>query len=218
MPTRHTFWIFDMDGTLTLAAHDFQGFKKAHGLPVDRPILESIDNAAPEQAAHWQRCLQDWERDIAHQAQCAPDAIPLLQHLHRRGDHLGILTRNTRELAMITLQQAGLLSFFEPAVILGRDSATPKPDPAGIFHILNHWGGPVEQTTMVGDGIFDLEAGRNAGVRTVWINRMHRTDPARQARADRVVHRLDALLDPDDVLNWEVPSQSVPRPGRKASR
>ncbi len=35
-------WIFDMDGTLTIANHDFEAIRAELDLPPDRPILEAL--------------------------------------------------------------------------------------------------------------------------------------------------------------------------------
>jgi len=186
-------WIFDMDGTLTHAAHDFQSFKRDNGMPLDRPILEHIAECAPSHAAHLRQRLEDWEEGIARRAEPAEDAVALLAHLREAGRSVAILTRNTRRLALVTLEAAGMLDHFHPDVILGRDSATPKPSPDGVQHILRRWRAPARDAVMVGDYLFDIEAGRAAGAATVLIDRA-RQAPTWASVADRVVHRLDALL------------------------
>ena len=40
--------IFDMDGTITVPALDFPRIKAEMGLPQERPILESLDELAPD--------------------------------------------------------------------------------------------------------------------------------------------------------------------------
>ena len=40
--TRRPCWIFDLDGTLTVAAHDFDAIRAELGLPQGRPILEAL--------------------------------------------------------------------------------------------------------------------------------------------------------------------------------
>ena len=44
---RRRHWIFDMDGTLTVSAHDFEHMRRELGLPPDVPILEAL-HALPE--------------------------------------------------------------------------------------------------------------------------------------------------------------------------
>ena len=169
MNRRH--WIFDMDGTLTLAAHDFDAFKADNGMPMDRPILEVLSEYPAEKARRIHARLDDWEEAIARRAVAAEDARKLLTHLHEAGHILGVLTRNSRRVATITLEAAKLSRFFDPLVVLGRDDAAPKPSPDGIHRLLEHWGAAAEDAVMVGDFQFDLEAGQAAGVATVLIDR-----------------------------------------------
>ena len=186
-------WIFDMDGTLTLAAHDFAAFKRDNGLPAHLPILEALADWPPEAAAAVQARLIAWEEDIARRTQVAEDALGLLAHLRQQGARLGILTRNTRRVAALTLQAAGLADFFAEADVLGRECAAPKPSPEGVLKLLAGWGAAAEDAVMVGDYLFDIEAGRAAGTATVLIDRDDEGF-VWQDRADRVVRRLDGLL------------------------
>lgn len=43
-------WIFDMDGTLTIAIHDFSDIKRQLGLPQDTDILTSLSRLPPEES------------------------------------------------------------------------------------------------------------------------------------------------------------------------
>jgi D-glycero-D-manno-heptose 1,7-bisphosphate phosphatase len=54
---------------------------------------------------------------------------------------------------------------------LGGDSLeTKKPDPAGIFYLADKWVlDPAGEMVMVGDHATDIEVGRRAGCRTVFI-------------------------------------------------
>ena len=186
-------WIFDMDGTLTLAAHDFDAFKVDHGLDVVRPILEQLDEMPAEQSAKLSRALWNWEAEIADRAQPAPDAIPLLRELHSRNVRMGILTRNSKALAFRTLAAAGINQFFDEPDILGRECATPKPDPAGLLQILSRWQIPGSEAVMVGDYLFDLVAGKAADMFTIYIDR--NDSGLWQDEADLRLSRLDQLLD-----------------------
>jgi phosphoglycolate phosphatase-like HAD superfamily hydrolase len=83
---------------------------------------------------------------------------------------MGILTRNSRRNALVTLDVCNLLEFFQPECILGRESAAPKPSPAGVEMLLKTWDARPEQAVMCGDFRYDLEAGRNAGTATVYVD------------------------------------------------
>ena len=163
-------WVFDLDGTLTIAAHDFDAMAQDLGLPKGRPILESLAQLPAEEQAPLHTRLQDWELHIAKEARRAPGALELITYLHSSGAYLGILTRNTRTNAWVTLQAIGLADAFAPNAVLGRDEAPPKPSPEGIQIHLERWNTSPSSAVMVGDYAFDLQAGRAAGVATVYVD------------------------------------------------
>ncbi len=187
-----THWIFDMDGTLTVAMHDFAAFKRSQGLPEDQAILESLDAMDPSAAAPIHLALFEWERELALQARPAEGAGELMEHLSRAGRPLGVLTRNTRELAIETLRAADLLGFFHLDDIAGRDCAAPKPAPDGVLRQLARWKAPASGAAMVGDYVFDVIAGKRAGTSTVLVDHGGRFDAVDEA--DVIVGGLPELL------------------------
>jgi len=92
-------WVFDMDGTLTVAVHDFQRIKRDLAIPPDDDILTHLAALPAEEAAAKHAWLLAHERALAGAAQPAPGAVALIRALHAAGCRLGILTRNARELA-----------------------------------------------------------------------------------------------------------------------
>lgn len=185
------YWIFDMDGTLTLSIHDFEAMRQELGLPSGQPILESLAQMSEAEAAPIRQQLAVIELDIARRSTPQPGAIALLENLRRRGKPIGLLTRNSKVGAYETLAACGLLDFFAPEVILSRDCCAPKPSPDGIHKLLDHWQTTPEQTVMVGDYVFDLQTGRQAGTATVHL------DPSGNFRwpewADLQITHLDEL-------------------------
>jgi HAD superfamily hydrolase (TIGR01509 family) len=163
-------WIFDMDGTLTLSMHDFEGIKRELGLPIDQPILEAIAQLPPSEAQQCHQQLEAIEYEIARLAQPQAGAAELLQELRARNYQIGILTRNSKNNAYETLAACGLADFFTDETILSRDCCAPKPSPDGILQLLAKWEMPTERSVMVGDYVFDLTAGRSAGSTTVYID------------------------------------------------
>ena len=160
-------WIFDLDGTLTKPIHDFDSLRKRLGLAKDTPILQAI-NDAPEPRSSWlAQGVAEWEWSLAEKAEAAPDAQALLASLGP--ERCAILTRNRRDIAVRTLQKIGLLECFKSELILGRDEAEPKPSPAGIRLILGRTGWSAGETTMIGDYLYDVQAGRRAGCRTILV-------------------------------------------------
>ena len=164
-------WIFDMDGTLTIANHDFEAIRAALDLPSGQPILEALDRLPTATAQPKWAKLYEIEQEIAQTTQAQPGAAELLERLKSKHDRrIGILTRNSKSIAHQTLAACGLLEFFEPDAILSRDCCAPKPKPDGILQLLQQWDATPDRGVMVGDYVFDLLAGRNAGTATVHLD------------------------------------------------
>lgn len=163
-------WVFDMDGTLTIAVHDFEAIKRALDIPPDDDILHHLASLPPDEAAGKRAWLLEHERELAYAATPANGALELLHALRDRGCRLGVLTRNAHELALVTLQAVGMGDCFASEDILGRDEAPPKPHPGGLLHLADKWQVAPQQLVMVGDYRFDLECARAAGARGVLVN------------------------------------------------
>ncbi|MCU7651117.1 HAD family hydrolase [Pseudomonas piscis] len=163
-------WVFDMDGTLTIAVHDFEAIRQALSIPADEDILTHLAALPADESAAKHAWLLEHERDLALGSRPAPGAVELVRDLAGRGYRLGILTRNARELAHVTLQAIGLADCFAQAHVLGRDEAPPKPHPGGLLKLAQAWDVAPQHMVMVGDYRFDLDCGRAAGTRTVLVN------------------------------------------------
>lgn len=185
-------WIFDMDGTLTVAVHDFDAIREELGLPAALPILEALAALpAAEAEPLWQR-LDQIERELARDARAVDGVTALLENLHSRGRKLGIVTRNSLVNARETLQACSLLDYFDERWIMDRDAGAPKPKPDALLKLMAAWNAPPEDVVMVGDFLFDLQAGRAAGVSTVYVD--YDGSERWSAHADLQVTRLDQLL------------------------
>ncbi|MCB9678993.1 MAG: HAD family hydrolase [Alphaproteobacteria bacterium] len=186
-------WIFDLDGTLTVPMHDFAGLKAQLGLPLDRDVLAGIETRPEAERDGLRVAVRAWEVEHVENARPAPHAGSLLGWLRGAGCEVGILTRNTRATALETLERIGLRQAFAADDVLGRECASPKPSPAGVLALLGRWGTPPERAVVVGDYVHDLEAGRAAGARTIWLD--HDGSGRFAGHADRVIRGLGELLD-----------------------
>ena len=184
-------WIFDLDGTLTIAVHDFKAIKEALGVPFEADILSHLDSLLPEESARLHKKLDSIEHDLSAQTVAASGALELLSLLVRDGCKMGILTRNTREVARITLELAGLGEYFaEPEFIIGRNDAAPKPDPDGALQLASLWSAPPEDIVRTGDYLYDLLCGKNLGAVTIHV------DPTGQFRWSELADlRVTSLLE-----------------------
>ena len=162
-------WVFDLDGTLTLAQHDFPAIRRELGVPADADILTFMSTLPVAEYTAMKAQLDAIELRLAADVQPAPGAVELVRQLRDQGRRLGILTRNLQVVARSTLSCLGILDCFAAEDVLGREDAAPKPSPDGIHQLLDRWQLSPDEAVMVGDFRFDLEAGRAAGSRTCLI-------------------------------------------------
>ncbi len=159
-----------MDGTLTISQHDFEFIRSKLGLPSQVPILEALHDMPESQAEPLWLRLNELEEHFAEKSSLMHGAVELLEKLSVQGAELAVLTRNTMPVVEKTLQACGLEHFFPVKHRLDRDSCTPKPSPDGIHQLLALWNADANNAVMVGDYLYDLQAGKSAGVTTIHLD------------------------------------------------
>jgi len=120
-----------------------------------------------------------------------------LRALHDRGLRLAILTRNSRRSVQTVLKRHGLTGLFEVAYT--REDGPAKPSPQPVLEICRRLGVAAGRTWVVGDYLFDIQAGRAAGAGTTVLMIGDKEPPEYADQADHVIRRLDQLLELLDV-------------------
>src|SRR5690606_35155222 len=151
-------WIFDLDGTLTNAQHDFAAIRRELGIPAEEDILEHLGRLPIAERDELNARLDDIELRLASQVEPAPGAAELIRELHGRGARLGILTRNLRTVALASRDRIGVVECYAPEHVLGRNDTAPQPAPDGIHQL--RAGGQVrrEQAARAGELALDRVA------------------------------------------------------------
>ena len=164
--------VFDFDGTLTRpGALDFPAIKAKLGCPEDTPVLEFIQaiTDAGQRADAW-AALERFETEAAAQSRPAHGIRRLMAFLNDRQVPAAILTRNSRSSVLRALDNfCGICASDFPAIITRDDPAAPKPNPEGVLLAADRLGIPAREILMVGDFIFDIEAGQRAGAMTALV-------------------------------------------------
>ncbi len=190
--------IFDLDGTLVDTGLDFDAMRREMDLPPGHPIWETLATLAPDHAARCHEILLEHERRGVERAVAFPGVRAFLQRLRRRGLKAAVLTRNNRQSAQAVLSRLSLAEFFSHVV--SRDDGPVKPDPWAIHHVCADWRVPASEAAMVGDFVFDIITGRNAGAATVLFTQGREPDGiAGAADADFI---LRSFAQPDNFLAW----------------
>ena len=167
---KRKYWIFDLDGTLTIAVHDFNAIREELGIPEGQPIIKTLESLPLKESRNKKKKLQEIEEKLALNASPAPGVEKLLETLNSQNYFFGILTLNTRENAWTTLKALGLSEYFTKESVIGRWCAEPKPSPNGIKKLLNHWNVYANDALIVGDYLYDLQVGRAAEIATVHVD------------------------------------------------
>lgn len=169
--------LFDFDGTLTRpGALDFVAFKVAIGCPPDTPVLEFLETLPT--GGQREAAADALERfEVAAAARSVPnsEAEQIVHELHSRGLKVGIVTRNCARSVARALENFNGIGGADFDLIVSRDCPVrPKPSADGILLAARTLGVAPQEVMMVGDYVFDVEAGQRAGAVTVFLdNREH---------------------------------------------
>lgn len=158
--------LFDFDGTLTQpGAIDFQAIKDAIKCPAQSPILEyiaTIDDTAERTAAL--SVIHRFEMTSAIHSRPNTGAEKLIHDLRSHRIKIGILSRNGLHPIKRSLENFTTIRYADFDIVISRDTpVAPKPSPDGIAYAARTFGFDTSNILIVGDYIFDIQAGNRAG-------------------------------------------------------
>jgi phosphoglycolate phosphatase len=198
--------VFDLDGTLADSSRDLASALKAtfaRLAPEASPVpLAAVVSYVGEGA----RVLV--ERSLRHAGITLPvdDVLKVYLECYRdrlldetrlypgvadalgalAGETLAVLTNKPGEMSRAILQGLGVAPRF--ARIWGpEDVPARKPNPAGLFRLLDELGVQADQAWMIGDSRTDVEAARGAGVRVAGVTWGFQPDALRAAGPDLLI-------------------------------
>lgn len=155
---------FDLDGTLIELNIPFDEIRDRLGIK-DRFILEAImAEEDVERREEMMKVLEDYEIKSAVSAKPAFYAKELLERLDGKAVR-GVVTRNSRRSVEIVAKRLG----FKLDFIIGREDAPPKPSPEPLKLVLRSFDVEPSRALMVGDFLFDMLSGKQAGMKTALI-------------------------------------------------
>jgi pyrophosphatase PpaX len=118
----------------------------------------------------------------------------VLAKLHENGFKLGIVTSKIRKTTLMGLKLCGLESYISTIVTV-EDVQSAKPDPEGILKALRELDSEPGDAIMVGDSHYDIEAAKNAGVRSVGVSWSWKGRPyLEQYKPDWIIDDMRELL------------------------
>ena len=156
--------IFDLDGTLTEPYLDFDAIRAEIGI-AGGPILEAISQMGgpARRRAHEALLKHEWE--AARNATLQDNAAEVVVACKELGYLTAILTRNARAVAEHVIQRFGL----RIDALRTREDGVVKPSPEPVLALCEMLAADPRRSWVVGDYLFDLQAGRGAGARTALL-------------------------------------------------
>lgn len=209
--------LFDLDGTLADTAPDLafalncvleeQG-REPLSFETIRPVVShggialiklgfGIDESSSDFQPLRQRLLDIYRTNIARKTRLFDGMSPLLDTLERRGLNWGVVTNKPAWLTEPLLDALGI-KMRASSIVSGDTLPQRKPHPAPMLLACEQAGSDAAHCLYVGDAERDIEAGRNAGMRTLvaLFGYLGETDFPENWQADGMV---DSAL---DILDW----------------
>lgn len=209
--------LLDLDGTLADTAPDLAAalnrtLEEAGRPPLPferiRPVVShggrallrlgfGVTGEEPEYAALRGRFLDHYQRDIALHTRLFPGMEELLAAIEAARLNWGVVTNKPSWLTDPLLAALGLTGR-AATVVSGDTLAVNKPDPAPMLHACREAGSAPGECLYLGDAERDVQAGRNAGMRTLvaLFGYLGEEDDPANWGADGLVH------EPAEVLGW----------------
>lgn len=201
--------LFDLDGTLLNTrelinrsfVHTFEHFRPDHVL-TDEELDSFFGPSLRQTFSRYSTDEQEIEEMIQYYRQfnvashdemvtAFPGAKSLIRTLARKGYKLGVVSSKKTDLVEHGLEIFGMRDKIK--VIIGEeDVKNPKPDPEGILEAMRILDS--KKALYVGDGVGDIEAGKNAGIDTIGVLYSDRKEQILAAEPTYTIHSLDQIL------------------------
>lgn len=109
-----------------------------------------------------------------------------------------VITNTTQEIAEFELNTFQIKDYFHSVYGFGENQNNCKPSPTGIKKILSDYSKNIkfdnEDVYIIGDSSTDINAGKNANIKTVLLKREEILDRHRELKPDFIIKNLDELL------------------------
>jgi N-acetyl-D-muramate 6-phosphate phosphatase len=178
--------LFDLDGTLIDTAPDMATAldqlcreQQRQPLPFEqvRPVVsngsvalvtlvfgENLDDARLAQLK--QRYLDIYEGALCIYSKPFDGILNVLDEIDRRGMNWGVVTNKPGWLTLPLMEKLGLATR-AATLVSGDTTVNRKPHPDPMHHACDEAGSKAHECLYIGDARRDIEAGRNAGMKTL---------------------------------------------------
>ncbi len=206
--------VFDLDGTLIQSNIDYMGIRdKVREMLIDLvspdeyqiikdtpttilnlvELVKEKDTVGGFYEKAWQ-IVEEAEQIGYEQAKIDDDVHSTLTTLQLENLDIAIFTNNSRKLTDYGMKQFELHQYTD--VIITRDDVEEaKPNPEGLFKIMNHFNKSTKQTIFIGDSWLDAETAQVAGVDFIYFGDSSASGTRRKKiEVNKVVNKISEIL------------------------
>lgn len=208
--------IFDLDGTLTATleslAYSVKATLREMGLPeiTDDQCRQFVGNGAKYLIDQSIRAAGDTEGKRLDEAMeiygrifdanCTYHVTPydgiieMLHDLKEKGVRLAVLSNKPHRQTVKVVEEIFGKAMFDYAAGQ-QEGIRRKPDPDGVYYIMEKLGVQKKDCCYIGDSEVDVETGKNAGVTTISVTWGFRTkEELKASGADHMIDRPEELM------------------------
>ncbi len=184
--TKRRLLMFDLDGTLIDSGRDIRTavnlLRKDYGLPplplrtvvgyvgdgLGKLVERALRGHPADLEAATERCAAHYRNHLHDKTRLYPGVRQGLRRLRRAGYLLAVISNKPKSSCVTILRHFRIHGLFA-YVLGGGDTRFLKPDPEPLRTVMRRLRIRKDRSWMIGDHKTDLEAGRRAGVRTVFL-------------------------------------------------
>ena len=201
--------MFDLDGTLVDTAQDIRNALNFALKPYDLKSLTMedtikmigegvsrlVEKVLPLEKMHLKidvmnRFLEYYSEHLIDNSKEYPHIKETLENLTYLKK--AVISNKREDLSKRLLEELSLSEYFD--LIIGSDTAGErKPSAVPILYVISKLGESPEESIIVGDSHYDIEAGKNAGIKTVAVTYGYRPRES-LLKADYIIDDIRELV------------------------
>jgi HAD superfamily hydrolase (TIGR01549 family) len=135
------------------------------GPPEDIILVEWFGEISEQVKEEYYRFYTDNHKKMAVEIEGLKEVLELIKF---KSVPMSIFTGKGRKTSLITLQQIGMLDYFD-LLVTGDDVKNHKPFPDGLIKIMEHYNADPGEVLLIGDAPSDIEAAKAAGIKSATV-------------------------------------------------
>lgn len=208
--------LFDLDGTLIntnrLILNSFKhAFKNHLNIEIEdkeiikffgEPLIRSMGRFGEENKDALIKSFREFNESMHDTLATSFDGVDeAIRALKDRGIKLGIVTSKREKMTLRSLKLIKLYEYID-VIITPESTEKHKPEPEPIYKACSILNISVDEVIMVGDSIYDIQCGKNAGCQTCAVTYTEFSlEELKELKPDYIVDNLIELIQIVDIID-----------------